>query len=65
MRACSSSVTLALSASADPEGDVALRREDVHALAIVLFGPDHLSRLRVDQLDVHAHAGAVLAHGAA
>jgi hypothetical protein len=40
----------------DPQRDVALRREDVDALAIVLVRPDHLPGACVHQLDVDAHA---------
>ena len=40
----------------DAQRDVALRAEDVDALAVVLLGPDHLPGTRVHQLDVDAHA---------
>ena len=49
---------------ADLHRDVALRREDVDAFPVVLLGPDHASGLRVDELDVDSHAGALLANGA-
>lgn len=64
MRACSSSVTLAFERLADLHRDVALRREDIDAFAIVLLGPDHASGLRVDKLDIDSHLRALLANGA-
>ena len=41
---------------ANAQGDVALGREDVDALTVMLFGPDEVSRRCVDELDVDAHA---------